>query len=208
LPIPNHATLTRNLLGHLHGLLAGHPVAIADWPPAEASPALSLAQHYGLSTCLLDFTWDPYVAAYFAVRGHMDSDITPTGGLCVWIIDDPNLAMKQTDPLHSLELLVPPASGNRALQAQEGLFIWQRPTATLGVDIREAYREFSPFEEILSQPGLQCRVTKLVLDTKYPFLLLHKLIKLGYDGSRLFPGFEGSATASREYGWARIGPLL
>jgi hypothetical protein len=37
-------------------------------------------------------------------------------------------------------------------------------------------------------------------------MLLHKLIKLGYDSGRLFPTFEGAVRAVKESMAARVGP--
>jgi hypothetical protein len=147
------------------------------------------------------------VAAYFAARGHMDSATVAGEALCVWIIDDPNFAMRHFDPRHPLELLVPPASDNKTLQAQEGLFMWQRLTLDHGGDAAGEFQEMPPFERLLTNSG-PCRVTKLLLETRLPWLLLHRLIKLGYDSSSLFPGFEGSVRAIKEYAWARVGSML
>ena len=137
-------------MGRVGALACGHPEAIATWPPAEAAPGLSSAQHHGLLTCLLDFTWDPYVPACFAVRGFMDSATRPSG-LPVWIIDDPNFAMKHFDQLHTPELLVPATSGRQTLQSQEGLFMWQR--LEVGGDIHSEYQELPSFERVLTQSG-------------------------------------------------------
>jgi hypothetical protein len=202
LSIPNHTVLTSDLIQRFGALARGDPFAIATWPPPQAAPALSLAQHYGLSTCLLDFTWNPYVAAYFAIRDHIGKK-SLGGSACVWIVDDANLLVRGHDPRHSLEIVIPPASDNRTMQAQEGLFICQRLLENLP-NLNAEYQS-TPFESILAGGGVNS-ITKLIVEVQYPSFLLNKIIKLGYDGSRLFPGFEGAAQAVREHAWSGSGP--
>ncbi|EQA69505.1 FRG domain-containing protein [Leptospira noguchii] len=39
------------------------------WPTKKYYPIISMAQHYNLPTCFLDFTLNPYIALYFAAKG-------------------------------------------------------------------------------------------------------------------------------------------
>ena len=46
--------------------VVGHDIGIMNWPPQELYEALALAQHHGVPTRLLDFSYDPLIAAFFA----------------------------------------------------------------------------------------------------------------------------------------------
>jgi hypothetical protein len=73
-------------------------------------------------------------------------------------------------------------------------------------DLRRNYEGCEGLESILSREDSGCRLTKLMLDRGEAAMLLHKLIKLGYDAGRLFPTYEGAARAVKESMDAKIGP--
>ena len=116
------------------------------------------------------------------------------------------LALTYRSQRHPIELVVPPASDNRTLQAQEGLFMWKPISMEEIGDHTRKYEVHDVFETILSAEGTGCSVKKILLNTNEATMLLHKVIKLGYDSGRLFPTFERAVRAVKESMSARIGP--
>ncbi len=102
------------------------PVAADDFLEFSGYPSqMALAQHYGISTRLLDWTDDPLTAAFFAA-----SVESPAERLCVWALNE------QATPRHGmplwgegpggvglrLQVIRLPRSTNSFLRAQRGAF--------------------------------------------------------------------------------------
>ena len=153
---------------------------------------LALMQHHGAPTRLLDFTWSPYVAAFFALERTLGDGV-------IWAVNpariDSSRAPKQTkmDPRvpgnfgryfvkgrHRFIWMGEPYTMNRRLIAQSGTFV------VPGVlDM--------PVEEIVSDPDQENILTKFVMTNSIREVGMRELYRMNITYSTLFPDLDGLA---------------
>jgi hypothetical protein len=157
---------------------------------------LALMQHHGAPTRLLDFTWSPYVATFFA----LERTTTPAA---VWAINPEKLVGFGARQERFEEFLENPKLGaigqgepfimNKRLIAQSGTFIVARDPAT---PIEDIVSRFNRPEDTLVKFELSAELVRPVA--------MRTLYSMNITQATLFPGLDGLARSfayELEFNW-------
>lgn len=141
------------------------PLPSSDWD------WLAIAQHHGLATRLLDWSYYPLVAAYFAVCEEQPGDAIIHCYRYHWVVD-----REKVDPfsVDNISIFKPSGIASRIVR-QGGLF-------TVHGDPSKNFEDEMDSRE---------RLEKIIISNSYRKQLLFDLSHYGINRSTLFPDLDG-----------------
>ncbi len=184
---------------------------ISDRPSNDELEWLALMQHHGAPTRLLDFTFSPYVAAFFALeRAEKDAAIWALNLPLLWqvharhFIGRVNVLRADPRDRHAFRRLYLP---NRHA------FVWQgdpfkmpqRVVAQSGTFLVLSHLGLNVEEILAKYPGEGTLLVKFVVDAaKVRAEAMASLYSMNITQATLFPGLDGLARSMAyefEYSW-------
>jgi hypothetical protein len=163
------------------------PIGTGNWPPEELYEALALAQHHRVPTRLLDFTYDPLVAAFFAAADPPDA----AERLGVWCIDLQLVDLAARNVGRPFELVTVPRLQNKNLAAQKGLFLLDRWHSSGYERLEDRIIDYVRIQVGGDVVEGSLAVRKFSLPRTECSELLDLLSRLGIDRAHLMPSFSG-----------------
>jgi hypothetical protein len=172
--------------------------------PTDDFQWLALMQHHGAPTRLLDFTWSPYVAAFFALERTLADGV-------VWAMNPAAIDSSRADKPVRMDPRVQ-GNFNRYFLKGKNHLIWMGEPHTMNRRLIAQSGTFAvpgvldvPIEEILSDRDQENILAKFVLANAVREVGMRELYRMNITFSTLFPDLDGLAKSmgyELEFHWA------
>lgn len=172
------------------------------WLDDDMLEIAALAQHYGLPTRMLDFTFDIFTALYFATRGSYN-DLKKNENLAIWALGYKSHRFYPTmvDKI-PIKFVVPRYINNPNLRAQKGLFVlWVTEYDFTDMD-NYPQIDRTPIDERLLKYDKKDQETllyKFLIPKSEKLKIATYLSSQGYTAAKLFPGYKGVVEMLEEH---------
>ncbi|MCU4406709.1 FRG domain-containing protein [Acinetobacter junii] len=193
--IPNDSFAFReNILSSCHDKVF---IDTTSWPNRDLYELLAFAQHYGYPTELLDWSYSPLHAMYFAATEVIKKkELNLEGSFSIWVFDkEKRYALK-----NNFEIVNVPRAHNINISSQEGCFTLVRQSIDPRAPITHENNKIPQLKLItdLMDEFHQEGLIKLTIKNKEVLKVLEFCDHYSVNAAKLFRGPAGAATFAND----------
>ena len=208
--------VTQRIRNSIHSIFDnGAKKTFHSWPNFEYFELISLAQHYGIPTRALDWSYDYKVALYFAVKDILKDENNSKNNCVLWALNYKKFEFSNNELTNSFNefhfhYYRPEYVNNPNLNAQKGLFTFWINNLNEDVNLKpldeiifneleNAKKEYDG-DEVKYKLGRNINLSlkndekifyKIIIPGKLKAEILNELYLEGYSEEFLFPGYFG-----------------
>lgn len=189
----------KELMTEFSGKVAFDP---RSWPDSRLFELIAYAQHYGVPTEFLDWSWSSLVASYFAASQVVEIGENK-GYMSIWVFDTEKRNLLNPKNQMNFELIEVPRGLNQNISSQKGCFTLVRQDIPRGSTLTyddnfQRFKEIKLLNELTNEKKIENALLKISVPKRFAPDILSYCSAYSINAATIFRGVEGAAIYAKQ----------